>query len=147
MTSNIGSSTLLDAINADGIIPEYTKNAVMDDLKIHFRPEFINRVDEIVMFKPLSRENMHSIIDLIIEEIRHRLEDRNISLEITGEAKDVILDKSYTPAYGARPLKRFIQKVVETDLGRKIITGEIHEGSTAVIDSENGELEIRVLQK
>lgn len=147
MTSNIGSSTLLDAINADGIIPEYTKNAVMDDLKIHFRPEFINRVDEIVMFKPLSREDMHSIIDLIIEEIRHRLEDRNISLEITGEAKDVILDKSYTPAYGARPLKRFIQKVVETDLGRKIITGEIHEGSTAVIDSENGELEIRVLQK
>ena len=147
MTSNIGSSTLLDAINADGIIPECTKNAVMDDLKIHFRPEFINRVDEIVMFKPLSRENMHSIIDLIIEEIRHRLEDRNISLEITGEAKDVILDKSYTPAYGARPLKRFIQKVVETDLGRKIITGEIHEGSTAVIDSENGELEIRVLQK
>lgn len=147
MTSNIGSSTLLDAINADGIIPEYTKNAVMDDLKIHFRPEFINRVDEIVMFKPLSREDMHSIIDLIIEEIRHRLEDRNISLEITGEAKDVILNKSYTPAYGVRPLKRFIQKVVETDLGRKIITGEIHEGSTAVIDSENGELEIRVLQK
>ena len=147
MTSNIGSSTLLDAINADGIIPEYTKNAVMDDLKIHFRPEFINRVDEIVMFKPLSREDMHSIIDLIIEEIRHRLEDRNISLEITGEAKDVILDKSYTPAYGARPLKRFIQKVVETDLGRKIITGEIHEGSTAVIDSENGELQISVLHE
>lgn len=142
MTSNIGSSVLLDAISSDGVITEQAKDAVTEDLKLHFRPEFLNRIDEIVLFKPLTREDMHSIIDLIVEELRQRLEDRNISIEITGMAKDAILDKAYTPAYGARPLKRFIQKVVETELGRKIISGEVHDGSTAVIDAVNGELVI-----
>ncbi|NLY17978.1 MAG: ATP-dependent chaperone ClpB [Clostridiaceae bacterium] len=140
MTSNIGSSFLLDALSSDGVITEHAKNAVMEDLKLHFRPEFLNRIDEIVLFKPLTREDMHSIIDLIIAELRQRLEDRSISIEITDEAKDTILNKAYTPAYGARPLKRFIQKVVETELGRKIISGEVHDGSTAVIDVRNGEL-------
>ncbi len=142
MTSNTGSSALLDAISLDGVISEQIKNTVMDELRVHFRPEFLNRIDEIVMFKPLTREDMHSIINLIVDKLRERLSDRNISLEITGSAKDTILDNAYTPAYGARPLKRFIQKIVETELGRKIITGEIHEGSTAIIDSDNGEVVI-----
>lgn len=144
MTSNIGSPILLDAAPEGGDFSEEIKNAVMDALKVQFRPEFLNRVDDVILFKPLSRKEMYGIIDLIIDELRERLKDRSISLDITDRAKEKILDMAYTPAYGARPLKRFIQKVVETELGRKIIAGEIHEGNRAEIDAQEGKLRINV---
>ncbi|ANW99316.1 ATP-dependent chaperone ClpB [Thermoclostridium stercorarium subsp. thermolacticum DSM 2910] len=146
MTSNIGSDILLESITENGEISETVRNMVMDSLKNYFRPEFLNRVDDIVLFKPLGRKEIYGIIDLILNELRERLKDRNIKLEITDEAKEVILDRAYSPSYGARPLRRFIQKVIETDLGRRIIAGEIHEGSVATIDADNrkGELIVKV---
>jgi len=144
MTSNIGSSILLEAASDGEDFSDEIKNMVMDSLKVHFRPEFLNRVDDVVLFKPLGRREMFRIIDLILDELRERLSDRDIKLEITEPAKDRILDLSYSPAYGARPLKRFVQKVVETDLGRKLISGEVHEGDTAVIDAEGEQLLIKV---
>ncbi|HEY8499658.1 MAG TPA: ATP-dependent chaperone ClpB [Clostridia bacterium] len=145
MTSNIGGNILLEAISENGEeIPEDAKEAVMEHLKAHFRPEFLNRIDEVVLFKPLGRDDMYKIIDLIADELRVRLQERRIGLEITERAKDVILERSYSPAFGARPLKRYIQKIVETELGRKIISGEIRDGNTAVIDAAGGELVIKV---
>jgi len=144
MTSNIGSEILLESLSESGEISEQVKNLVMGSLNNHFRPEFINRVDDIVLFKPLGRKDIYSIIDLILNELRERLKDRNISLEITDDAKNQILDEAYSPLYGARPLRRYIQRIVETDLGKKIVSGEIHEGSTAVIDTNNEELYIKV---
>lgn len=146
MTSNIGSEILLESITESGEISEKVKDLVMDSLKNYFRPEFLNRVDDIVLFRPLGRKEIYGIIDLILNELRERLRDRNIGLEITEEAKGVILDKAYSPTYGARPLRRFIQKIIETELGRKIIAGEIHEGSIAIIDTdeEKEKLTVRV---
>ena len=144
MTSNIGSEILLESLSESGEISEQVKNLVMGSLNNHFRPEFINRVDDIVLFKPLGRKDIYSIIDLILNELRERLKDRNFSLEITDDAKNQILDEAYSPLYGARPLRRYIQRIVETDLGKKIVSGEIHEGSTAVIDTNNEELYIKV---
>lgn len=144
MTSNIGSEILLKSLSESGEISEQVKNLVMGSLNNHFRPEFINRVDDIVLFKPLGRKDIYSIIDLILNELRERLKDRNISLEITDDGKNQILDEAYSPLYGARPLRRYIQRIVETDLGKKIVSGEIHEGSTAVIDTNNEELYIKV---
>lgn len=145
MTSNIGGNILLEAISENGEeIPEDSKDAVMEHLKAHFRPEFLNRIDEVVLFKPLGREDMYKIIDLIADELRMRLQERRIGLDITEKAKDAILERSYSPAYGARPLKRYIQKIVETELGRKIISGEIRDGNTAVIDAADGELVFKV---
>ena len=144
MTSNIGSTILLEAASDEEDFSEETKNAVLDALRGYFRPEFLNRVDDVVLFKPLGRNEMFRIIDLILDELRERLKDRDIRLEITDSAKARILDLSYTPAYGARPLRRFIQKVVETDLGRKLISGEIHDGNTAVIDTTGDDLTIKV---
>jgi ATP-dependent Clp protease ATP-binding subunit ClpB len=144
MTSNIGSEILLESLSESGEISEQVKNLVMGSLNNHFRPEFINRVDDIVLFKPLGRKDIYSIIDLILNELRERLKDRNISLEITDDGKNQILDEAYSPLYGARPLRRYIQRIVETDLGKKIVSGEIHEGSTAVIDTNNEELYIKV---
>jgi ATP-dependent Clp protease ATP-binding subunit ClpB len=144
MTSNIGGILLLEADSDGDDFSDEVKNAVMDNLKAHFRPEFLNRIDEVVLFKPLGRKEMYRIIDLTLDQLRERLNDRDIGLEITASARDTILDKSYSPAYGARPLKRFIQKVVETELGKKIIAGEIHEGDRAIIDSIDGELLIKV---
>jgi ATP-dependent Clp protease ATP-binding subunit ClpB len=144
MTSNIGSELLLESINENGEISDRVKNMVMDSLKNYFRPEFLNRIDDIVLFRPLGWKEMYGIIELILDELRERLKDRNISLAITDNAKDLILKKAYSPTYGARPLKRFIQKVVETDLGKKIISGEIHEGSKAVIDADTDLNEILV---
>ena len=109
MTSNIGSEILLESLSESGEISEQVKNLVMGSLNNHFRPEFINRVDDIVLFKPLGRKDIYSIIDLILNELRERLKDRNISLEITDDAKNQILDEAYSPLYGARPLRRYIQ--------------------------------------
>lgn len=144
MTSNIGSEILLESLTESSEFSDKVKDMVMNSLSNYFRPEFLNRIDDVVLFKPLGRKEMYDIIDLILGELRGRLKDRNIGLDITNSAKDRILDKAYSPAYGARPLRRFIQKVIETDLGKKIIIGQIHEGSVAVIDSDNGELFVAV---
>ena len=140
MTSNIGSSYLLDGISEDGSIKEEAANLVMNDLRGHFRPEFLNRLDEIVMFKPLTKDNIGHIVDLMMKDLNERLSDREISLELTPKAKDYIIDGGYDPVYGARPLKRFLQKHVETLAAREILSGEIHEGDTILITLQDGTL-------
>jgi len=144
MTSNIGSEILLESITENGEFSDEVRNLVMNSLRNYFRPEFLNRIDDVVLFRPLGRKEIYAIIDLIVSELRERLRDRNISLEITDRAKELILDRAYSPTYGARPLRRFIQKVIETDLGRKIIAGEIHDGSTATIDADRDKRELFV---
>ena len=140
MTSNIGSSYLLDGISEDGSIKEEAANLVMNDLRGHFRPEFLNRLDEIIMFKPLTKDNIGHIVDLMMKDLNERLSDREISLELTPEAKDYIIEGGYDPVYGARPLKRFLQKHVETLAAREILSGEIHEGDTILITLQDGTL-------
>ena len=140
MTSNIGSSYLLDGISEDGSIKEEAANLVMNDLRGHFRPEFLNRLDEIIMFKPLTKDNIGHIVDLMMKDLNERLSDREISLELTPEAKDYIIDGGYDPVYGARPLKRFLQKHVETLAAREILSSEIHEGDTILITLQDGTL-------
>ena len=140
MTSNIGSSYLLDGISEDGSIKEEAANLVMNDLRGHFRPEFLNRLDEIIMFKPLTKDNIGHIVDLMMKDLNERLSDREISLELTPEAKDYIIDGGYDPVYGARPLKRFLQKHVETLAAREILSGEIHEGDTILLTLKDGTL-------
>ena len=140
MTSNIGSSYLLDGISEDGSIKEEAANLVMNDLRGHLRPEFLNRLDEIIMFKPLTKDNIGHIVDLMMKDLNERLSDREISLELTPEAKDYIIDGGYDPVYGARPLKRFLQKHVETLAAREILSGEIHEGDTILITLQDGTL-------
>ena len=140
MTSNIGSSYLLDGISEDGSIKEEASNLVMNDLRGHFRPEFLNRLDEIIMFKPLTKDNIGHIVDLMMKDLNERLSDREISLELTPEAKDYIIEGGYDPVYGARPLKRFLQKHVETLAAREILSGEIHEGDTILLTLKDGTL-------
>ena len=145
MTSNIGSEYLLDGITPEGDITEAAASAVQNDLRAHFRPEFLNRLDEIIMFKPLTKENISGIVDLQVADLNKRLKDRQIQIELTPGAKDLIADAAYDPVYGARPLKRYIQKSVETLSGRLILSGEVREGSTIVIDAdESGELKAEV---
>ncbi|MCR5181431.1 MAG: ATP-dependent chaperone ClpB [Clostridia bacterium] len=145
MTSNIGSEYLLDGITPEGEITEAAASAVQNDLRAHFRPEFLNRLDEIIMFKPLTKENISGIVDLQVADLNKRLRDRQITIELTPGAKDAIADAAYDPVYGARPLKRYIQKNVETLSGRLILSGEVREGSTIVIDAdESGELKAEV---
>jgi len=137
MTSNIGSEYLLEGISSDGKIKEETRNFVMFELKRCFRPEFLNRIDEIVMFKPLSKEEIIKIIDLSLGDIQRRLEDRNIRLEATEKAKLSIAKEAYSPVYGARPVKRYLQKHIETPIAKLIINGELDENSTAIIDVDD----------
>ena len=140
MTSNIGSSYLLDGISETGEIQKEAEEAVMNDLRSHFRPEFLNRLDEIILFKPLTKENIGHIIDLMITDLNKRLSDREISIQLTPEAKDYIIEGGYDPVYGARPLKRFLQKSVETISARLILGGDIHEGDTILIVLSDGKL-------
>ena len=140
MTSNIGSSYLLDGISETGEIQKDAEEAVMNDLRSHFRPEFLNRLDEIILFKPLTKENIGHIIDLMITDLNKRLSDREISIQLTPEAKDYIIEGGYDPVYGARPLKRFLQKSVETISARLILGGDIHEGDTILIVLSDGKL-------
>ena len=144
MTSNIGSEYLLDGITPEGDITEAAQAAVQDELRAHFRPEFLNRLDEIIMFKPLTRENISGIVDLQVADLNRRLKDRQITIELTDAAKDFIAEAAYDPVYGARPLKRYIQKNVETLSGRLILSGEVHEGSVIVIDAKDGDLKAEV---
>ena len=142
MTSNIGSDYLLSGINAQGEIDEAVRDRVMGDLSRHFRPEFLNRVDDIVLFKPLKADDIVRIIDLTVAAIQRRLNDRNIKLGVTDAAKRLIAEKSYTPEYGARPVKRYLQKVVETQVGRMLVSGSLIDGGLVKVDAEGGELKI-----
>ena len=149
LTSNLGSSYILEGITPEGEISQEAKDQVNALLKSSFRPEFLNRLDEIVFYKPLSKENIGSIIDLQMKDLRERLQAKQITLEMTDAAKQYIIDNAYDPIYGARPLKRFLQSHVETLLAKKIIAGEIGsdddnaEMFLVTIDAENGELVVR----
>ena len=142
LTSNLGSSVLLDGIGADGEIREDAKQQVHELLRRSFRPEFLNRLDEIVFYKPLTKENITGIIDLLIQALSKRLEDKQLSVELTDAAKQYVIDNGYDPVYGASPLKRFLQRHVETLLGRTIIAGDLSEGTKLVVDYQNGELTV-----
>ena len=144
MTSNIGSPYLLDGIDENGEIKPEAQSQVMDDLRGHFRPEFLNRLDEIIMFKPLTKSNIGKIVDLMVGELDKRLADQELSLELTDAAKNQVIENGYDPVYGARPLKRYLQKYVETLTARKILSGEVHTGDTLVLDVENGEYVVKV---
>ena len=144
MTSNIGSPYLLDGIDENGEIKTEAQSQVMDDLRGHFRPEFLNRLDEIIMFKPLTKSNIGKIVDLMVSELDKRLADQELSLELTDAAKDQVIENGYDPVYGARPLKRYLQKYVETLAARKILSGDVHAGDTLVLDVQNGEFIVTV---
>jgi ATP-dependent Clp protease ATP-binding subunit ClpB len=144
MTSNIGSQYLLEGIDEEGKIREGAEAMVMNDLRNHFRPEFLNRLDEIILFKPLSKENIVGIIDLLIKDLSRRLEDREIKIRLTDQAKKFVADRGYDPAYGARPLKRYLQKHVETLAAKLILGDEIRAGSTIVVDVSEEEEQLTV---
>jgi ATP-dependent Clp protease ATP-binding subunit ClpB len=134
MTSNIGAMHLLEGISLDGHLAEGIRETVMQELRKHFRPEFLNRVDETVLFKPLSREQIKEIIELLLGRLRGRLKDRKITLELTDAARNFIADNAYDPVYGARPLRRYLQQKIETTLARQLIGGELREGQHVIID-------------
>lgn len=140
MTSNIGSEYLLNGINAQGDIEETAEKQVMNELRAHFRPEFLNRLDEIIMFKPLSKEDIHSIIDILMKNLNKRLVNREISIELDPSARDYIIENGYDPVYGARPLKRFLQKHVETLAGRLILGDEVLPGDVIQIHCDGSKL-------
>ena len=140
MTSNIGSTYLLDGIEENGDIKQEARDLVDRDLRGHFRPEFLNRLDEIIMFKPLTKDNIGGIVELLLDDLNRRLKDQELSLALTKAAKDYIIEGGYDPVYGARPLKRYIQKYVETLTAKLILSGDIRANDRIVIDVENGEL-------
>ena len=144
MTSNIGSSYLLDGIDETGEITAQAENYVMNDLRAHFRPEFLNRLDETILFKPLTKSDIRSIINLLLADLNKRLSDKELRLEMTDEAKDFITENGYDPVYGARPLKRYVQKHVETLAARIILQGDVISGDTIVITVENDSLTANV---
>ena len=143
LTSNLGSSELLDGIQPDGSISEDARAAVMGELRRAFRPEFLNRLDEIIMFKPLTKENLNGIIDILMEGLKKRLADKTLKLEVTDAAKSLIIERGFDPIYGARPLKRYLQSAAETLIAKEILRGDLAAGSTLVLDAENGELSCR----
>ena len=144
MTSNIGSSYLLEGIDEDGNIKPEAQDMVMNDLKNHFRPEFLNRLDETIMFKPLTKANITNIIDLLVKDLNRRLADKELSVELTSAAKNYVADHGYEPMYGARPLKRYLQKSVETLAARLILSDGVDAEDTILIDVENDQLIARV---
>ncbi len=139
MTSNIGSSYLLENKENAGI-EQYIRDRVMNEMKLKFKPEFLNRLDDIILFKPLATEEIKGIIDIFLEDIKNRLKDKNISLKITESAKELMAKEGYDPIYGARPLKRYIENVLETSIAKKIIKGDVYEGSTIGVDVKNNEI-------
>ncbi|MBQ6807415.1 MAG: AAA family ATPase, partial [Lachnospiraceae bacterium] len=143
MTSNIGAGYLLEGIDENGSIKPEAEEMVMDDLRNHFRPEFLNRLDETILFKPLTKDNIGGIIHLIIADLNKRLADRELQIELTGEAEQFIVENAYDPVYGARPLKRYIQKYVETLSAKLILADEVAANDTIQILLENGALTAR----
>ena len=145
LTSNIGSQYLLDGISGEGEITETARDLVEAELRAHFRPEFLNRLDETILFKPLTKDNIRGIVELLLTDLNRRLSDQQLAIELTGAAKEHVISNGYDPVYGARPLKRYLQQHVETLAARIILAGEIHEGSTIRIDEADGELKASVI--
>ena len=143
LTSNLGSAELLDGIQPDGSIAESARNAVMGELLRAFRPEFLNRLDEIILFKPLTKENLNGIIEILMQGLRKRMADKTLKLDVTDAAKSLIIERGFDPIYGARPLKRYLQSAAETLIAKEILRGDLPAGSTLVLDAENGELTCR----
>jgi ATP-dependent Clp protease ATP-binding subunit ClpB len=143
MTSNIGSHHLLSGINEQGQISEMARLRVMEELEAQCRPEFLNRVDEIVLFSPLSMLEIERIVDLQVGLLRGRLRDRDIEVELTEAARVQLAKTGYDPVYGARPLKRLIQRTLETKIGRALLAGDVPDGSVLTVDVENGEIVVR----
>ena len=143
MTSNIGAQDLLDGIDENGDIHQSAQNAVMEQLRMHFRPEFLNRLDETILFKPLTKQNIGGIIKLIVEDLNKRLADRELSIALTPEAEHYIIENGYDPVYGARPLKRFVQKHVETLAAKLILADGVAQGNTIQIDLVGDQLTAR----
>ena len=144
MTSNIGSPYLLEGIDEKGEVKPEAEEMVMNDLRGHFRPEFLNRLDEIIMFKPLTKDNIGMIVDLMVQELDKRLSDQELSLKLTDSARSHVIEEGYDPVYGARPLKRYLQKYVETLAARKILSGDVHAGDTLVLDVQDGNFIVKV---
>ena len=144
LTSNLGSSYLLEGIDENGNVSEEAKEKVSQLLKQSFRPEFLNRLDEIVYYKPLTKDNITKIIDLLIKGLAQRLEDKQLKLEITPLAKDLIIENGYDPVYGARPLKRYLQSKVETLIAKTIIANDLQPGNTIEIGAHNGDFTVKV---
>jgi ATP-dependent Clp protease ATP-binding subunit ClpB len=140
MTSNIGSQYLLDGVTADGQLKPDAREMVMAELRAHFRPEFLNRVDETVLFTPLTPTEIERIVELMVQDLRRRLEDRNIMLEISDEARHFIAREGYDPVYGARPLRRFIARDVETRIARALLREAVPDGSTVRVEVHEGQL-------
>ena len=138
MTSNIGAQYLLEGISENGEISPEAENLVMTDLRGHFRPEFLNRLDEIILFKPLTKDNIGKIVDLLVKELSKRLADQELALELSDAAKTKVIENGYDPVYGARPLKRYLQKYVETLAARCILSGQVEAGDTIVLDVDQG---------
>ena len=143
LTSNLGSAELLDGIQPDGSIAESARNAVMGELRRAFRPEFLNRLDEIILFKPLTKKNLNGIIEILMQGLRKRMADKTLKLDVTDAAKSLIIERGFDPIYGARPLKRYLQSAAETLIAKEILRGDLPAGSTLVLDAENGELTCR----
>mgnify|MGYP000261354307 CR=1 FL=1 len=137
MTSNIGSQYLLDGMDDHGNISEESQTMVMNDLRAHFRPEFLNRLDETIMFKPLTKDNIYDIIDLLVADVNKRLADREIQIKLTEEAKKMIVDGGYDPNYGARPLRRMIQNKIEDDLAEEILAEKVKQGDKVTVSYKN----------
>ena len=135
---------LLDGIQDDGSISEEARNLVMQDLRAHFRPEFLNRLDETIMFKPLTKDNIGHIVDLLLKGLNKRLADQELTVELSPAAKQFVIEGGYDPVYGARPLKRFVQKEVETSTAKLILGGQVSEGDTILLDVENGGLKAMI---
>ena len=142
MTSNIGSPYLLEGIDENGEIKPEAQEQVMNDLRGHFRPEFLNRLDEIILFKPLTKDNIGGIVDLMVKELSNRLADQELSLELTDAARTQVIENGYDPVCGARPLKRYLQNYVETLAAKKILSGDVHQGDTLVLDVKDGEFTV-----
>ncbi|MCG3135134.1 MAG: Chaperone protein ClpB [Planctomycetes bacterium] len=143
LTSNIGSPHLLDGVTRDGRILESARDAVMKEMRAHFRPEFLNRIDDIVLFKPLTKPEIRRIVELLLGDLRKRLADRRIAVEVSPEALDLVADQGFDPVYGARPLKRYLQRELETRIGRALVSGEVDEGSRIVVSVHEGRLTVR----
>lgn len=144
MTSNIGSQTLIDGIRSDGALSEIARESVLAEVKSTFRPEFFNRVDDVILFKPLSRPELAKIIELQLADIQKRLDERRISLKLDDAAKEYLIERGYSPIYGARPLKRLLQKEVETRLARSLIANDIPDGSRLILTFENSQLSLKI---
>jgi len=142
MTSNIGSAYLLEGVTADGEIKPEGRELVMGELRRHFRPEFLNRVDDIVLFKPLTQREIEHIVELMFDDLRARLADRQMALDVSPAARRFIAEQGFDPVYGARPLRRFIAREVETRVGRALLGGEVHDGALIRVDVREGELEV-----